>query len=34
MPWSGKPVFSDTRAYEQVMAIEEGRTPASAGSAV
>jgi hypothetical protein len=25
MPWSGKPVFSDTRAYEQVIAIEEGR---------
>jgi hypothetical protein len=28
MPWSGKPVFSDTRAYEQVMAIEEGRASA------
>ncbi|MDR1013914.1 MAG: DUF5692 family protein, partial [Coriobacteriales bacterium] len=24
MPWSGRPVFGDTRAYERVMAIEEG----------
>jgi hypothetical protein len=22
MPWSGKPVFSDTKAYEHVVAIE------------
>jgi hypothetical protein len=24
MPWTGKPVFSDTQAYAKVMAIEEG----------
>jgi hypothetical protein len=32
MPWTGKPVFSDTRAYARVMAIEEGAPSANAAA--